>query len=279
MKEKIFPCIWMNGNSEEAAAFYQSIFKDTTFSKETPYVVMMHSAGQQFMFLNGGPMFNPNPSISFYVNLLNEQEVNDTWEALTKDGQIMMPLGHYPWASKYGFLQDKYGVCWQIALGRPESVSKKFTPFFSFTGSQFGRAEEAVNYYTSVFANSSILGIKKHKANPSSEMETVMHAQFDLCGQVFMIVDSGAPHVFQFNEGVSFVINCQSQEEIDFYWNHLTEGGSESRCGWLKDKFGVSWQVVPEKMGEWMSDPEKSKRVTGAFMQMKKLDWDILEHA
>lgn len=94
-----------------------------------------------------------------------------------------------------------------------------------------------------------------------------------------MAIDSGAPHQFQFAPGVSLVINCQSQDEIDCYWDNLQKGGKESMCGWLSDRFGVSWQVVPDKLGEWMRDPERSKRVSGAFMQMRKLDWATLENA
>lgn len=279
MNNKIFPCFWMDGNAKEAALFYCKVFKETGIVGDNPYVCMIKSAGQKLMFLNGGPHYKVNPSISIYVNLLNEQEVNETWGSLAEEGNIMMPLDKYPWAAKYGWIQDKFGLNWQIALGTPESASQKFTPFFTFTGTQFGRAEEAVNFYTSFFTGSSIIGIKKHKEDPTSDSETVLHAQFQLCKQVFMAIDSGAPHQFQFDPGISLVINCQSQDEIDYYWENLLSGGKESMCGWLSDRFGVSWQVVPDKLGEWMRDSERSKRVSGAFMQMKKLDWDMLENA
>lgn len=269
----------MNGNAKDAAVFYCSVFRETNIVNENPLVVMMESMGQKFMFLNGGPYFKVNPSISIFVHTTDPAEVLQMWEALIVDGKVLMPLGNYEWSQKYGWVQDKFGLNWQISLGKEEDVPQKFTPFFTFTGHNFGKAEEAVKYYTSAFPDASISGILKHKESPDSEVVTVMHAQFHLCNQVFMAVDSGAPYAFQFDEGVSLVINCQSQKEIDYYWNHLTDGGIESMCGWVKDRFGVSWQIVPDKMGEWMSDPEKSKRVTQAFMQMKKLDWDTLMNA
>ena len=128
-----------------------------------------------------------------------------------------------------------------------------------------GQAKEAADFYCSVFRDSKILG------------ENPMVVMFEANGSKFMALNGG-PH-FKFNEAVSFVINCDTQEEIDYYWSKLTEGGAESRCGWLKDKFGVSWQVVPSNIGELMSDPEKAQRVTKAFMDMKKLDMEILNNA
>jgi predicted 3-demethylubiquinone-9 3-methyltransferase (glyoxalase superfamily) len=185
-----------------------------------------------------------------------------------------MPLNDYDWSPKYGWVQDKYGINWQLALGKPEDVESKFSPFFTFTGENFGRAEEAVHFYTSVFPDASVRGILKHRHVPEAEKETVLHAQFSLCNQVFMAIDSGAPHAFQFNEGVSFVISCMDQKEIDYFWQMLTDGGQESMCGWLKDKFGVWWQVVPYNMGKIFQ--EKGEKVMKAFCAMQKIDMDLL---
>jgi len=279
MNNKIFPCFWMDGNAKEAALFYCNVFKETTIINENPFVAVIQSSGQKIMFLNGGKHYRINPSISLFVHNTDAEEVDHLWLRLIEGGQVMMPMDTYPWSKKYGFVQDKFGLNWQISLGKEGDVPQKFAPFFTFTGANFGRAEEAVNYYTALFSDSSVTGILKHKETSEAEKETVLHAQFQLCGQVFMAVDSGAPHQFQFDPGVSLVINCQSQDEIDYYWENLLSGGKESMCGWLSDRFGVSWQVVPDKLGEWMRDPERSKRVSDAFMQMKKLDWDLLENA
>lgn len=128
-----------------------------------------------------------------------------------------------------------------------------------------GRAKEAAEFYCSVFKNSKILS------------ENPMVVMFEINGNQFMGLNGG-PY-FTFNEAVSFVVNCDTQEEIDYYWEKLTEGGEESRCGWLKDRYGLSWQIVPSDMAAWLSDPERAARVSQAFMQMRKLDIAILRNA
>jgi predicted 3-demethylubiquinone-9 3-methyltransferase (glyoxalase superfamily) len=128
-----------------------------------------------------------------------------------------------------------------------------------------GQAKVAADFYCSVFKDSKIIG------------ENPMLVMFEVNGSKFMALNAGPE--FTFNEAVSFVVNCDTQEEIDHYWSKLTEGGEESRCGWLKDKFGVSWQIVPSNMGELMSDPERAQRVVKAFMGMRKLDMEILNNA
>lgn len=127
-----------------------------------------------------------------------------------------------------------------------------------------GNVEQAAEFYCSVFPNGRVVSVSP------------MVVTFEIMNQKFMGLNGG-PH-FTFNEAVSFVIHCDTQQEIDFYWEKLTEGGQESMCGWLKDKFGVSWQVVPSNLGELMSSPDRASRVTKAFMSMKKLDMDILSN-
>jgi predicted 3-demethylubiquinone-9 3-methyltransferase (glyoxalase superfamily) len=128
-----------------------------------------------------------------------------------------------------------------------------------------GQAKAAAEFYCSVFENSKIVD------------ENPMVVTFELNGSKFMGLNGGP--LFKFNEAVSFVVNCETQDEIDYYWDNLTRDGEESRCGWLKDKFGVSWQIVPSIMGELMSDPAKAERVTKAFMNMRKLDIATLVNA
>ncbi|HET7819150.1 MAG TPA: VOC family protein [Bacteroidia bacterium] len=128
-----------------------------------------------------------------------------------------------------------------------------------------GKAQEAAKFYCSVFKNSKIT------------IDTPMVVNFELNGKKFMGLNGG-PN-FKFNEAISFVIDCETQEEIDYYWSKLSEGGSEQQCGWLKDKYGVSWQVVPTILGKLMSNPEKSGRVIQAFMKMKKFDIEKLMNA
>jgi predicted 3-demethylubiquinone-9 3-methyltransferase (glyoxalase superfamily) len=152
---------------------------------------------------------------------------------------------------------------------------QKIAPFLWYDD----KAEEAANFYVSVFKNSKILRVTRYgEAGPGAK-GTVMIVEFQLEGQEFLALNGG-PH-FKFTEAISFVVNCETQEEVDYFWQKLSEGGAESQCGWLKDKYGLSWQVVPTILAELMQDkdPEKSQRVMKAMLQMKKIDIKTLKQA
>jgi len=279
MKNEIYPCLWFNGQAKAAAELYCSVFKDSKITVDTSMVVTFNLAGQKFMGLNGGPRHVPNSSISFFVVFETLDEIEHAWEALLEGGQVLMPLNKYEWSAQYGWLQDKYNINWQLALGKLEEVGQKITPTLMFTNQQAGQAEQAIYFYTSIFANSSVVGILNYDETDNEVAGTVKHAQFKLGQQVFMAMDSSMPDSFSFNEGISLVVNCENQEEIDYYWGKLIEGGREDKCGWLKDKYGLSWQIVPVILGKLMSDPEKGPRVMQAFLQMTKFDLDKLTNA
>jgi len=152
---------------------------------------------------------------------------------------------------------------------------QKITPFLWFNAN----AEEALNFYSSIFKNSKILSISRYGEGAPVPEGTVMTATFELDGQVFMALNGGPE--YKFNEAISLFVNCEGQEEIDHYWEKLSSGGKKGQCGWLKDKFGLSWQIVPNALGEMLGDkdPEKSNRVMQAMLQMSKLDIKILEQA
>ena len=275
MKNPMYPCLWFNNQAKEVADFYCSVFPGATIRSENPMVVMFELFGQKFMGLNGGPHFQINPSISFFITCETESEVDNLWNKLSAKGNVLMPLGTYDWSPRYGWLQDQYGVSWHVYLGKLSEVGQKITPSLLFTDPA-GKAESAVNYYTSLFRNSSIAGILKFGPGEQEKEGLVKHAQFTLNNQVFMAMDSTKDHAFTFNEGVSFVVECETQEDIDYFWNHLTDGGEESMCGWLKDRYGVSWQIVPAVLGQLMSDPQKASRVVPVFMKMKKFNIEEL---
>jgi predicted 3-demethylubiquinone-9 3-methyltransferase (glyoxalase superfamily) len=277
--KSLYPSIWMNNNAAEAAEFYCSVFPDAKIEDSNPMVTMWSSMGEKFMLLNGGPIFKPTPSISFYSIFPDQSQLQQIWDKLADGGMIMMPLDTYPWSSKYGWLQDKYGVCWQLECNVPEGLQQRFIPALMFTGEQFGRAEEAIELYSSIFPNSSIGFISRYGDEVTDQAGRVSHAPFFLNGQRFVAMDSSLDHKFNFTEGLSLVIPCDDQQEIDFFWEKLTDGGQESQCGWLKDKFGVSWQVVPNILPRLIADPERGQRVIDAFMKMKKFDIAALEDA
>lgn len=152
---------------------------------------------------------------------------------------------------------------------------QKITPFLWFDG----KVEEAAHFYTSIFKNSKIGTISRYGKDMPGPEGSVMVASFQIEGQEFTALN-GDP-IFKFTEAVSFMVNCETQGEVDYYWEKLTEGGSEVQCGWLKDKFGLSWQIVPTIFGELMKKgtPEQSNRVMQALLQMVKLDIEGLKRA
>src|SRR5215212_378715 len=145
---------------------------------------------------------------------------------------------------------------------------QKITPFLWFDN----QAEEAANFYTSIFNNSKILNITRNGEEGPGPKGTVMYLSFQLDGQEFMALNGGP--LFRFTEAISLFVNCENQEEVDRLWDRLSEGGGNQECGWLKDRYGLSWQIIPTVLGEMLKDkdPEKSKRVTKAMLQMKKID-------
>jgi predicted 3-demethylubiquinone-9 3-methyltransferase (glyoxalase superfamily) len=276
MKKPIYPCLWFDGNSKEAAEFYCTVFPNSAIISDNQLVVSFESDGQKFMFLNGGPEFTFNPSVSFYVVCETEAETDKSWNSLLEGGSVLMPLDKYNWSEKYGWIQDRFGVSWQLSLGKMEDIGQKFTPVLMFTGDQHGKAEQAIHFYTSVFEGSGLKNILKYSKEDNDIEGTVKHSQFRLGSYLFMAMDSSYQHKFTFNEAISFVVECDTQNEINYYWDKLTEGGEEVQCGWLKDRYGVSWQIIPAILNELMSDPTRSERVINAFLKMKKFDIETL---
>ncbi len=280
MKEQITPCLWFNNQAKEAAAFYCKYFSNAKIVAQSPILSEIEVSGQHITLLDGGPMYTPNASISFYYICETEEEINQIWEGFAKEGTILMPLQKYDWSVKYGWLSDKYGISWQFALGKLEEVGQKITPSFMFVGAQYGNAEEAIDHYSAIFKNPKLDGILRYGANEAPDVkDKIKHAQLGLNGQKFMFMDSAHAHNFAFSEGISLTIHCETQEEIDYYWQKLTESGEESMCGWLKDKFGVSWQVIPSILGQIMSDPNKAGKAAKSFMQMRKFDIEKIVQA
>jgi predicted 3-demethylubiquinone-9 3-methyltransferase (glyoxalase superfamily) len=278
MKNTIHPCLWFDDNAKAAAEFYCTVFNNSKITIDTPMVVNFEIMEQKFMGLNGGPMFKINPSISFFVFYETEEEIDKAWNKLTENGSPLMPLNKYPWSEKYGWIQDKFGVNWQLMLTKTPSINQVI-PAFMFINQQYGKAEQAMQFYSSLFSDSKIESISRYEKGEHDVEGTIKHARFKLGQSDFVAMDSSFKHAFDFNEAISFVVDCETQQEIDYYWGKLTEGGQESQCGWLKDKFGVSWQIVPTILGKLMSDPTKSQRVMAAFMQMKKFDIEKLLNA
>jgi predicted 3-demethylubiquinone-9 3-methyltransferase (glyoxalase superfamily)/uncharacterized protein YndB with AHSA1/START domain len=276
-RNHIYPCLWFDNQAMQAAQYYCDIFGDSRITDHNDMAVTFDLQGQKFLALNGGPMYTPDPSISFYVLCETKNEVDRLWNRLIAGGSVLMPLDKYSWTDRYGWLKDRYGISWQLGYGDITRVGQKITPDLLFTNEVFGKVEEALNYYTSIFKNSSIERIERYKAEDNDVEGKVMHASFRLDNYVLMAMESSGQHEFRFNEGISLVVDCDTQQQIDYYWDKLiANGGEENQCGWLKDRYGVSWQIVPAILPKLLADPSKAERVTSAFMKMKKLEIDKL---
>jgi len=288
--QKITPFLWLDNQAEDAVNFYITTFRNSEIKTTTRYstdgarassmpensvmTMAFQIEGQDFVAINGGPVFQLTPTISFFVNCKNIQEIDRLWGKLSNGGTVMMELDKYPFAEKYGWIQDKFGVSWQLILPERE---QKITPCFMFTGDQHKKAEEAINFYISIFSDSKIIQLERYGKEVGPE-GAVVHCKFMLNGQEFVAMDSHENMPMNFNPAISMVVNCETQDEIDYYWDKLGEGGFEGaqQCGWLQDKFGVSWQIVPNVLGELLS---KGGNVMQAMLQMKKLDIKMLQDA
>jgi predicted 3-demethylubiquinone-9 3-methyltransferase (glyoxalase superfamily) len=296
--QKITPHLWSDKEAKEAAEFYISLFPNSkvtniTTLHNTPSgdcdVVSFELAGQSFMTISAGPLFKFNPSVSFIVNFDPSRHENaleniDTlWEKLSQGGTTLMPLQQYPFSQRYGWVQDKYGLSWQLILSDSRGEERPFIiPSLMFVGAMCGKAEEAINFYLSVFKDSRMGAMHRYSTGQEpDELGTVMFADFMLLGQWFAAMDSEREHHFAFNEAISFMVNCETQEEIDYYWERLSAVPEAEQCGWLKDKYGLSWQIVPTAMDEMLKDKDEKKiaRVTEAFLKMKKFDLAELRKA
>jgi len=295
----IVPCLWFDDQGSQAADFYSSLFPESDIRSTTHYgkegfeihgrpegsvmTVSFRLAGQEFLALNGGPQFKFTPATSFFVICGSAAEVDALWVALSDGGEVLMELGGYGWSRRYGWLSDRYGLSWQVSLGDPAEIGQRIVPMLLFTGAQCGRAEAAMARYADVFGGPGVERIARYGAGEATPEGNVQHARFSLGGYRFMAMDSAAPHEFTFNEAVSFQVMCDSQAEIDHYWDGLGEGGDPAarQCGWLKDAFGVSWQIVPRALSRLLRDADAvtSARVTNAFLKMKKFDIAELERA
>ena len=293
-RQKIIPHLWFDGAAEDAAELYTSLLPGSAIGTVSRYGkagfevhgqpegtamnVEFHIGGQPMLALNGGPRFRPTPAVSYFLNFEERAALDHAWQTLCKGGQIRMPLDAYPWSPRYGWVEDRWGVSWQLALGEPaQTGGQAMTPMLLFTGAQAGQAEAALAHYTGLFPESGIEGILRHDGTGDDPAGTVMHAQFRLAGQTFMAGDSALVHDFTFSEANSFVVFCDDQAEIDHYWHALSAVPGAERCGWLKDRFGVSWQILPRNLPDLLAAPDP--KVIETFLEMGRIDIATLERA
>lgn len=288
----IVPSIWFQGNAPEAIEFYAQAIGDLDvlntqhyptedlpdFLEQFAGAVMSVDFtlwGRRLQAINAGDEFTPTPGISFLLNLDPafrpdaETKIDAVWAALAEGGEERMPLQEYPFAKKYGWLKDRYGVEWQLMLTDPDGEPRPcLIPWLMFSGDAQNRCSEALARYTELFPNSSITTTAPYgQPTGNATAEALMFADVALDGQCFAAADDGSGGNLPFSEGVSLAILCDSQEEIDHYVSGLSRVPESELCGWVKDEFGVSWQVQPANLAEILQRPGNQQRLWG----MKKI--------
>lgn len=277
-EQKIIPCIWFDGDADDAVAFYLTVFPGSQETARSVYPdegladFQKDMAGQtltiQFEIgdvrltaLNAGSEFEPNPMLSFILNYDPSMDpaaadrLDAAWQRLGDGGKVLMELDEYPFSKRYGWVQDKFGVSWQLILTNPEGEPRPFLiPSLMFANANVNRGNEALDFYTSVFSDARIGNVTKYPDNQDLvEAGAVMFGEFAVGSQWFAVMDSPVAHDFNFNEGLSLQVECKDQAEIDYFWEKLSHVPEAEVCGWCKDKFGISWQVVPENLDQIMT--------------------------
>ena len=268
---------------------HSSVLKEVPTPTGDTSLFSFEISGHPFMAINAGPLFRINPSISLMVNFdpsrdpQAREHLDELWKKLEKGGKARMALGEYPFSKRYGWIEDRFGLNWQLILTNPQGEPRPLLiPSLMFTRQMAGRAEEAIDFYCSIFKDGKRGFTARYPRGAEPDKEgTLTFADFNLLGTWFGAMDSAQPHEFSFNEAVSLLVPCDNQDEIDYYWGKLSADPQSGTCGWIKDKFGVSWQIWPKVMGEMMAKgkPDQIGRMTQAFLKMKKFNVAELQKA
>lgn len=292
--QRFAPCIWLDDQALAAAGLYTRTFGGSLgaplhYPEDGPnpsgkapgslLAVDFELAGLRMSTLNGGPQFRPGPSISFFAHTAQPAQVDAWYAALEEGGKTLMPLGTYAWSRRYAWLEDRFGVSWQLMAGEAPAPGETVVPCLMFAGKVVGRAEEALRHYASLFPHGDVPLLSRYE--PGEGPAGIKHGRATLADQPLIAMDAHAPNEHRFTEGISLKVDCAGQAEIDRLWEALTaNGGKPGQCGWLTDRFGVSWQVAPKQLGTWLGGaPAVRDRVFKALMPMGKLDLAVLAAA
>lgn len=290
--QQIVPNLWFDHRAEEAVAFYTSVFPDSRTGSVTRYpteglpdfqqefagavlVMEFELAGQPFTALNAGPEFTFTPANSFFVNFDPSRDpqarthLDALWAALEDGGEVLMALDSYPYSPRYGWVQDRFGLSWQLMLTNPDGEPRPtVVPSLLFGNAAQNRARQALEYYADAFPDSRIGNLMPYsEATGAAAAGALAFGEVQLSGTWFAAMDDAEAQGFPFTEAVSYAVHCDGQEEIDRLWAKLSYVPEAEACGWCKDRFGVSWQIVPSNMEHLMARPGAYQKMLG----MKKL--------
>lgn len=272
------PCFWFESQAGVAFSTYEKAFPSSAITFSNGFLSELSLGTSKIAGMNGGPMFSPNRSLSIYAELASAQAVNHAYDLLHHNGVVLMALDTYDWSERYAWVQDKWGVNWQLTVA-PHQV-EKLCPALMFGSEQQGRARQALDFYLSIFKDSQTLLLADAGTKGLDGRPEILHAQVLLDGTKMILFDSAVSQEVSFTEGASLMLPVETQDEIDHYWDSLVGGGgAEGQCGWCKDRFGVSWQIFPSNLGQWLSDPQKEGRAGAKMRKMTKLDLAALRDA
>ena len=287
--QKVMLHLWFEHDAQPAVSTYISLFAGSALDRrsvvrDTPSgdaeVFEFHLAGVHFQAINGGPGFQHNGAISLSVECGDAQAIRRMHAVLMDGGREIRPLQAYPFGELYCWLQDRWGVHWQFLKTREPGT--RIVPDLMFAGAMTGKAEEAMRFYVSLLPGSSIRDISAYGPGEAQVKEARHdYVLASLAGSMFSAVDSPLPREETFNEAASIVVHCKDQAEVDRLWAALSASPRHEACGWLKDRYGVSWQIVPEELYSLAIDArgEYDPGVTRAMLGMKKLDIAALRAA
>ena len=253
MDQFITPAVWCNGTADEAAQFYASVFRDASVVEQVPGVASTVSIhGFRLSLINGGDQYAPNPSISCFLNfdplLFGSEEqarayLDELYEQLNTGG-VLTELGEYPFSQRYAWVRDRFGMTWQLMLTDPAGEPRPFViPSFMFGGTNHANAEEATSAWIALFDDARRGALHRYEEGAPLEQGTIMFTDFTLRGTWMAAMDSGDFHDFTFTPGVSMIISCEDQKEIDHYWAGLSAVPEAERCGWCVDRWASAWQL------------------------------------
>lgn len=282
--------LWFDNQAEEAVAFYLSLFEGEITNRQMFENIPTGEAleisftleNMKFAAWNGGDSVKLNSSISVIVTLKSAQEVEDLYAQLMEGGKELMPLDSYPFNERYAWVEDKFGLSWQLLVDENASSNQKLRPSLLFSGQYCGKAEEALVFYQEVFEKAETGPIHHYQEGEAQdERAKINYSELHVLEQSLVLMDNGYGGDFEFNEGYSFLILCSSQAEVDFYFEKLSFVPEAEQSGWVKDPYGVSWLIIPIRLYDLMasSTDEEQARISEALLKMKKLDIEALEDA
>lgn len=284
--QTLIPHLWYDKEALEAARFYTSVFPESQLDwtyhlSDTPsgdaQLVQFRLVNMTLAAISAGPYFHLNESMSLMVQVSKKEEVDRLYQSLSQNGKVLMPLGEYPFNAYYVWFEDQYGLSWQLLYNPEQTVSHHLEICLLFSKDQVGSAEDFLQKYVSLLPGAE-LGQRSYYAQGEASLPQAKlnYGELVLPNQKLIVMDHGYGGENGFNEAFSLMIYVNSPEEMAAYYDAFSSVKEAEQCGWVKDEFGISWQIVPQKLMEAYGNPaqaDRLKAVNAAILEMKRLDY------